>query len=172
MSRSEVTSVVPPNPPTDINERLLTLFERQQATMQQQVDRSAPKENPHYKANSIFLQENGEPWAKKLKCDIYLGSISFNDSPLTKDEVDALNQMQPLARGTITKNDGSSLIVTVSPKTDAGGHVERLTIVPYTPPPLPGRPAQVAQFEKNLNLLMPSIISMAKELSAQAMVPA
>jgi hypothetical protein len=150
---------------SDMNDRLLALLERQQATMQESVERSRPKENPNYKANSIFLQESGEPWATKLKCDIYLGSIHYNDSPLTKAEVDALNQLQPLAKANITKNDGSRLVVSVLPKADAVGRLSRLTIVPYVEP---GQNPTDARFEKNLNLTMPSIIAMANELAAQA----
>lgn len=160
MPRNEVEK-----PEADINDRLLTLLENQQKTMQTQVDRTAPKENPHYKAQSLFLQENGEPWAKTLKCEMYLGSINYNDSPLTKAEVDALNQLQPLAKGVITKNDDSRLFVSVLPKADAVGRLSRLTIVPYVEP---GQTPGSARFEKNLNLTMPSIIKMAEELAAQA----
>lgn len=149
----------------DLNDRLLTLLERQNATMQQTVDRSAPKENPNYKTRSMFLQENGEPWAKQLQCEIYLGSIFYNETPMTKPEVDALNQLRPLERGTITKNDGSTLLVSVLPKADAVGTLTRLTIAPYV---APGQNAGDAKFEKNLNLLMPSIVKMATELAAQA----
>jgi hypothetical protein len=153
----------------DVNERLLALLEKQNETMQAQVDRSAPKENPNYKAKSLFLQESGEPWAKLLKCDIYFGSINYNDSPLTKPEVDALNTLQPMAKATITKNDGSPMLVCVLPKADAVGRLSRLTIAPYV---APGQNPGDARFEKNLNLTMPGIIARADELAAQATVAA
>ena len=149
--------------------RLLSALEAQNATMQESVERSRPKENANYKTNSIFLQESGEPWAKTLKCDIYLGSIHYNQTPLTKPEVDALNLMGPLAKGLITKNDGSTLTVTVLPKVDAVGRLNRLTIAPYV---APGQNPGDAQFEKNLNLTMPPIIAMALELAKQATVAA
>jgi hypothetical protein len=149
--------------------RMMSVLQQQQATMQESVERSRPKENPHYKANSIFLQENGEPWAKQLKCEIYLGSINYNKSPLTKPEVDALNLIQPVVKATITKNDGAPLLVAVLPKADAVGRLSRLTIAPYV---APGQNPGDAMFEKNLNLTMPSIIAMATELAAQAQVAA
>lgn len=153
----------------DVNERLLTLLEKQQETMQESVERSRPKENPNYKAQSLFLQENSEPWAKKLQCEIYFGSINYNDTPLTKAEVDALNTIRPLAKGHITKNDGAHIVVTVLPKVDAVGRLSRLTIAPYV---APGQDPGTAMFEKNLNLTMPSIIAMATELASQAAVAA
>lgn len=150
-------------------DRLLSVLERQAENQTQHIERTAPKENPHYKADSIFLQPNGEQWAKLLKCDIYLGSIYYNDTPLTKAEVDALNQLQPLAKGVITKNDGGTLLVTVMPKSDAVGKLSRLTIIPYV---APGSNPTDARFEKNLNLTMPAITKMAEDLAKQAMVPA
>ena len=124
-------------------------------TLKTLVERTAPKENPNYKAQSIFLKENSEPYAKDLKCQMYFGSIHYNDSPLTKDEVAALNLIQPLAQGVITKNDRSTVRVSVVGKIDAIGRLERLTIMPQGE-------------EKNLNLLMPSIEAMALELASQA----
>jgi hypothetical protein len=149
----------------DLNDRLLTLLEKQNATMQESVERSRPRENPNYKASSIFLKPSGEPWATDLKSDVYLGSIYFNDSPLTQDEVAALNRLAPLPKGTITKNDGSTLLVSVLPKADAVGRINRLTITPYV---APGQNPGDAKFEKNLNLLLPSIASFANELANQA----
>lgn len=124
-------------------------------TLKTLVERTAPKENPNYKAQSIFLKENSEPYAKDLKCQMYFGSIHYNDTPLTKDEVAALNLLMPVAQGTITKNDGSKLRVSVVGKIDAIGRIERLTITPQGE-------------EKNLNLLMASIEAMALELASQA----
>lgn len=152
------------NAPADWG-RMLTILEQQAANQAQHIERTAPKDNPNYKADSIFLQASGEPWAKQLKCEIYLGSINFNETPLTKAEVDALNLLEPLAKGTITKNDGAQILVTVAPKVDAVGRLSRLTIMPYV---APGQNAISTRFEKNLNLTMPSIIAMATELARQA----
>ncbi len=146
-------------------ERMLSILEQQALNSAVQNERTAPRENPNYKVVSLFLQENGEPWSKSLKCDIYFGSIHFNETPLTKVEVDALNQLQPLARGTVTKTDGSTLLVGVLPKVDATGRLNRLTISPYV---APGQNPGDARFEKNLNLTLPSIIAIANELAGQA----
>lgn len=136
-------------------ERLLSILEQQALNQALQIERTAPKENPNYKALSPFLKESGESWAKDLKCEMYFGSISYNESPLTKEEVAALNRVRPLAKGVITRNDGTALRVSVVAKEDAEGRFERLTIQPE------GR-------QPNLNLTMPSIIAMATELAAQA----
>lgn len=124
-------------------------------TLKTLVERTAPKENPNYIVRSMYLKENGEPHGKDLKCAMYFGSIHYNDSPLTKDEVAALNLIQPLANGIITKNDKSTVRVSVIGKIDAVGRLEKLIIMPQGE-------------EKNLNLLMPSIEAMALELAAQA----
>jgi hypothetical protein len=150
-------------------DRMMAILEQQAKNSAEQNERTRPPENKNYKAKSMFLQESGEPWAKHLKCDIYLGSILYNKSPLTKDEVDALNLIEPLTKGTITKNDGAQIVIAVLPKVDAVGRLSRLTIAPYV---APGQNPGDAQFEKNLNLTMPGIIVMAKELAAQAVVAA
>src|SRR5688572_26723945 len=113
---------------SDVNDRLLSLLEKQQATMQESVERSRPKENPNYKASSIFLQEDGEPWAAKLKCQIFDGPILLNRTPLTKAEVEALNTLQPIEKAVVEKLDGSRVFVKVLPREDASGRLERLTI--------------------------------------------
>jgi len=150
-------------------ERMLSILEQQAKNAEIQNQRTAPKENPNYVTNSIFLQGNGEPWASTLKCEMYFGSINYNDSPLTKEEVDALNAIQPIAKATITKNDGSTMLVCVLPKADAVGRMSRLTIAPYV---APGQNPGDARFERNLNLTMPSIVAMANELAKQALVSA
>ena len=105
----------------EINERLLDILEAQ-------VERTAPRENPNYVTVSPTMKPNGEQWAKDLKCDIYFGPIHMNRTPLTKAEVDALNRLQPLDRGFITKTDGTRAPVTVRAKETATGKVERITI--------------------------------------------
>lgn len=137
----------------DVNERLLDILEAQ-------VERTAPKENPNYVANSIFLKPNGEPWAKDLKCDIYFMSHHLNRTPLTKDEVDALNRLQPLDIATITRTDGSVARASVTKKETAQGKIERLTIeVPI-------------RKENNEFLTIPPIAVFASELARQAEVAA
>lgn len=139
----------------DVNDRLLALLERQQATMQESVERSRPKENPHYKAQSIFLQEDGEPWAAKLKCDIYFGPIRLNRTPLTKAEVDALNKLEPIEKGWITRVDDSRAQVKVIAREDAVGRVERLTI-------------QLPMKKDDSPMHYPSLTVLAESLAAQA----
>lgn len=109
-------------------ERQMALQEQQAATMATQVERTAPKENPNYQAQSIFLQGNGEPWAKTLKCDLYLNSIHLNDTPLTKPEVDALNRLEACEETDVVKIDRSIARVAIRPKRTATGRIERLTI--------------------------------------------
>jgi hypothetical protein len=133
----------------EINERLLDILEAQ-------VERSAPKENPNYKAQSLFLKENGEPWAKDLKCDMYFGPIHLNRDPLTKAEVDALNRLEPLDAAIITKTDQSVARVTVTAKKTTTGKIERLTI------------NAPMRRENNEHLTYPSILAFATELANQA----
>ncbi len=110
------------------NDRLLALLEQQAATMQEQVARTAPRENPNYIAKSVFLKEDGSQWATDLKCDMYLGSIHLNRTPMTKGEVEAWNRLQPIDKGTLTKVDGSEVLAKVIPKETATGKIERLTV--------------------------------------------
>lgn len=137
----------------EINERLLDILEAQ-------VERSAPKENPNYKAQSMFLKPNGEPWAKDLKCDIYFGSMHLNRDPLTKEEVDALNQLQPLDHATITRTDQSLAKGKVTKRETSEGKLERLTIE------FPMRR------ENNEFLTYPRLAVLARELAEQATVAA
>jgi hypothetical protein len=133
----------------NVNERLLDILEAQ-------VERSAPKENPNYKANSIFLKENGEQWAKDLKCAIYFGAMHLNRDPLTKAEVDALNRLQPLDLAFITKTDGARQRVKVSARTTSEGKLERLTV------------EAPMRKENNEFITYPSIAAWATELAEQA----
>lgn len=112
----------------ELFERMLAIQQQQAEALATQVERTSPKENPNYQANSIFLKPSGEPWAEDLKCDIYFGSIKLNRTPITKAEVAALNQVQPVEKARLTKTDGSTQIVTVRAKENAVGVVERLTI--------------------------------------------
>lgn len=134
---------------TDVNERLLDILEAQ-------VERTAPKENPNYKADSLFLKANGEQWAKDLKCDIYFGPMHLNRTPLTEAEVLALNKLQPLDAATLTKTDGSPARGTVRAVRSSEGKVERLFIE------FPMRR------ENNEFLTFPPIAVMANELASQA----
>jgi hypothetical protein len=108
--------------------RMMAVLEQQAKNTEVQNERTRPRENANYVATSIFLKPNGEPWAKDLKCDIYFGPLHLNRDPLTKAEVDALNQLGPIEKGTIAKVDGSKVKVRVLPREDAIGRLERLTI--------------------------------------------
>lgn len=108
--------------------RMMGVLEQQAQNAAVQNERTKPRENANYVAQSIFLKANGEPWAKDLKCDIFFGPMHMNRDPLTKAEVDALNQIGPVEKGTITKVDGSKVKVRVVPREDAIGRLERLTI--------------------------------------------
>lgn len=141
--------------PDGMNDRLLALLEKQQATMQESVERSRPKENPNYTAQSIFLQADGEPWAAKLKCQIYDGPILLNRTPLTKQEVDALNTLQPIEKAVIKKLDGSDVLVKVIPRENAHGRLERLTI-------------QKPMRNEDSPMHYPSIAVLAQQLAEQA----
>ncbi len=139
-------------PELSANDRLLNLLEFQAKT---QAEQNKPRENPNYKAKSIFLKENGEPWAEDLKCEMYFGPMHLNRDPLTKAEVEALNQIRPIEKGTITKVDGSVVKVRVIPREDAVGRLERLTIE------LPMRHEDNPQH-------YPRLIDLAKQLAEQA----
>jgi hypothetical protein len=136
----------------EINDRLLDILEAQ-------VERSAPKENPKYTAQSLFLKPNGEPWAKDLKCDIYFGAMHLNRDPLTKAEVDALNRLEPLDAAIITKTDQSVANVKVIARRTSNGRIERLTI------------EAPMRRENNEHLTYPPILVFANELANQAVTP-
>lgn len=110
-------------------ERMLAVLEQQAKTQATHVERTAPRENPNYKAVSIFLQENGEPWAKLLKCDMYLGLMHLNRTPMTKAEVDAWNHVEPIVDARLRKMDGSSVLATVTAKRDAVGRIDQMTVL-------------------------------------------
>lgn len=134
--------------------RMVALQEQQAETLKVQNERTTPKEDPNYKARSIFLQESGEQWAKLLKCDIYFGPIHLNKTPLTQAEVDALNTLQPVEKARIEKLDGSIVLATVRPKEDAVGRLDRLTVeIPM-------------KKDDNPNFL-PGMVSLCTQLAAQ-----
>ena len=133
----------------EVNDRLLDLLEKQ-------VERSAPKENPNYKAQSLFLKENGEPWAKDLPCDIYFGPMHLNRTPLTQEEVAALSRLRPMDAGLITRTDGSHARTKVLSKVTSEGKIERLTVL------APMRK------ENNEFRTFPPIVAWATQLANQA----
>jgi hypothetical protein len=111
-----------------VNERLLQVLERQAENQAQQIERTAPRENPNYKTNSPNMKPNGEQWSKDLKCEIFLGSFPQHDTPLVQEEVAALNRLMPAKGLKLTKNDRSVAKVDIVGKYDAIGRLERLTI--------------------------------------------
>ena len=139
-----------------VDERLIAILERQSENQAVHIERTAPRENPNYKVDSLFLDEKGEPYAKRLKCAIYFGPIHMNRTPLTLDEVEALNTIRPVSKGYITQTDGSRAIVDVVAREDAMGRLERLTI------------QAPMRKEDNAHLTYPSIVAYSTELAAQA----
>jgi hypothetical protein len=113
----------------ELMERQIALQETQAAALATQTERTAPKENPNYQASSPFLKPSGEPLAMDLKCQVYLNTICLNETPLTRDEVDALNLIGPCDKRLVTKTDRSQALVSVIPTFDGLGRLERLTIV-------------------------------------------
>lgn len=109
-------------------ERMLAIQEQQAKALEEQSARTLPKENPNYVVRSFFLKENGEPWAAGLKCDIYLNSIHLNKTPLLQREVEALNALEPVQDVLIRKVDGSHALGSVTPRKDAMGRLDRLTM--------------------------------------------
>lgn len=119
----------------ELQTRMLALQEQnaaqaklQATALATQVERTAPRENPNYITRSLFAQENGEPWAKTLKCEVFFGPYPLHETPLTQKEVIALNRLQPLAKGTIEKTDLSIVQASVTPKYDAQDRLTTLTI--------------------------------------------
>lgn len=113
----------------ELMERQIALQEKQAAAFETQTERTAPKENPNYVAASEYLKPTGEPWAKDLKCPMYFGPMFYNDTPLTKAEVDALNKVQPVKGVSVKKVDGKSTVVDVVPTYNrVNGALEKLVI--------------------------------------------
>lgn len=110
------------------NAEMLAILKQQADNQAVQNERTRPRENPNYVARSIFLQPNGEPWAKLLKCDMYIGPSHLNRHPLKKSEVDALNRLQPVDKVLIRKTDESEVRVTVKATENATGKIEKLVI--------------------------------------------
>lgn len=113
---------------TTVDERLIAILEQQANNQATQNDRLAPRENPKYVAVSPTLQPNGEPWSRKLKCEMFLGSFPMHDTPLTQAEVEALNRLEPATGLSVMKNDRTHVKVEILGKRDAVGRLERLTI--------------------------------------------
>ena len=111
-------------------ERMLAIQQQQAEALQLQTERTAPKENPNYTPDSMFIDpETGMQWGERLKCDIYMGPIRLNRTPITKDEWEALNRLQPVEKAQVIKTDGSSVRIDVVPAENAvTGAIERLTI--------------------------------------------
>ena len=138
-----------------VNERLLSVLEQTVANQGIQNERLAPRENPNYKVNSPNMKPNGEPWAKDLKCEMFLGPFPQHDTPLTRPEVEALNRLAPAKGLILTKNDQSTVKVDIVGRVDAVGRLERLTVV------MPLRN------EDGAKIGYPGIIAIANELASQ-----
>jgi hypothetical protein len=139
-----------------VNERLLTMLEQTVANQAVQTERTAPRENPNYKVDSPTIKPNGEQWSADLTREVYFGSIAYHKTPLTSDEVAALNLLQPLDRGFVTKTDRTAVPVSVKAKLAATGRIERITVLPE------------ANGDKSMSLTMPSIVDWAMQLAKQA----
>ncbi len=111
-----------------IMERQVAIQEKQSATLDEQVKQQR-KENPNYVASSIFLKPDGEPYADDLKCEMYFGPIRLNRTPLTKEEVEMLNRIQPMEKAILTKTDGSKTRIDIVPTENmVSGKLEKLVI--------------------------------------------
>lgn len=101
----------------ELQQRQIALQELQAKATQLQEERTRPKDNPNYRASSIFLKPEGEgrPWTEDLKCDIFFGPIKLNKTPLTEGEVAVLNRLQPVEKARLTKTDRSVVYVSVVP---------------------------------------------------------
>lgn len=141
---------------TALMSQMLLIQQQQAQALQEQSDRTRPKDDPNYVAKSIFLKPTagGEPWASDLKCQMYLGPIHLNKTPLTKAEVDALNTMQRVEKATITKMDGSTQLLTVRGREDAVGRLERLTI-------------EISMKKDDNPQFLPGMVSICQQLAAQ-----
>jgi hypothetical protein len=111
-----------------LQERMLAIQEQQAAALQVQVDRTAPKENPNYTPDSIFLRSDGEEWSKTLPYDIFLGPHRLNETPLTQAEVEQLARIRPIEKARVEKTDGSIVLGKVYAREDAVGRIDRMTI--------------------------------------------
>lgn len=113
----------------DLQNRMLAIQQQQAEALKVQTDRTAPKENPNYQPNSIFIDPvSGREYRELLKCEMFFGPIRLNRTPITKDELDALNRIQPVEKAPVIKTDGATGRVTVRAREDAEGRVQRLDI--------------------------------------------
>ena len=115
----------------ELQARMVSLQEMQAKATQLQEERTRPKDNPNYQAASIFIKPGtgeGRQWAEDLKCDIFLMAMKLNKTPLTQEEVSALNRLQPVDKAKVKKTDGSFAYATVRATETATGQIEKLTI--------------------------------------------
>lgn len=116
----------------ELQARQVALQEQQAHAVKLQEERSRPKDNPNYQAASIFMKPGtgeGRPWTEDLKCDIFLGAIKLNKTPLTEAEVKALNTLQPVDRAKVIKVDRSEVRASVIPTyNDVTNALEKLEI--------------------------------------------
>jgi hypothetical protein len=98
-------------------------------TQSAEIEKAKIRENPNYVARSMFLKPTtGEHWATDLKCEMYQNSIHLNKTPLTEQEVTALNRLQPVEDVQVVQNDGTPQLWNVEATRDAVGRLERLTV--------------------------------------------
>lgn len=127
----EATAVLETPATPDSNALLSSMVEAflvQSKAMAQQVERTAPKENPNYQVQSYCLKPNGEPHAADLQCDIYVGPSLLNRTPLTAEEVRQANRLRPVAKFTIQKMDRTTVVGSVTGRFNASDQLERLTV--------------------------------------------
>lgn len=109
-------------------EKLLEVQMSQANSLATQVERTSPKENPHYKPAGPFHDPEGRDWNTHLKCAIYDGPAHLNKHPLCEAEIIALNRLMPLEKGLITKADRSQVKVSVIPTYDVHDRLTKLEI--------------------------------------------
>jgi hypothetical protein len=110
-------------------QRQLEVQEQTAASLQTQVERTAPRENPNYRPRSIYNPE-GKPESERetLKCQIFFGPVPLNRTPLLPAEIAWLNRIGPLAQAQLKKVDNSVVLGSVEPTYDAEGHIAVLRI--------------------------------------------
>lgn len=148
----------------DLQTRMLQIQQQQAKALELQNDRTAPKENPNYTPQSIFIDPaTGKEYRELLKCEMYFGPIRLNRTPITAEECEALNRLQPVEKATITKTDGSSVRVDVIPVENVvTSAIEKLTIT------LPMRKEDNPQHYPSLRVLALQLAAAARQPAAVA----
>lgn len=125
---AQVAETPTASPTQDVVGAMVEALLRQSKALETQVERTAPKENPNYQVNSLFIKPTGETYASDLKCDVYIGPALLNRTPLTQEEVRQANRLRPIARVKVVKMDRSVVTGSVSGTLNASDQLERLTV--------------------------------------------